>query len=62
MGARASGQEEMLQHLLTSAANEKEAARLNAMAEVPPYLNEHLHEVPVHFIPCIEGVPTSCPR
>src|SRR5438105_15731594 len=54
-GARASGQDEMLQHVIASAANEQEAARLRATAEVPRYLNAHLHEVPVHVIPCIEG-------
>jgi nitroreductase len=54
-GAQASGQEEMLQQVIATAANEQDAARLAAMADVPRYLNAHLHEVPVHVIPCIEG-------
>jgi nitroreductase len=58
-GARASGQEDMLQQLIASAADDAEAARMKAMADVPRYLNEHLHEVPVHVIPCIEGRPDN---
>ena len=50
-GAQASGQEEMLQQVIATAANAEEAARLTAMADVPRYLNAHLHEVPVHVIP-----------
>src|SRR4051794_7142144 len=49
--AQASGQEEMLQQLIANAADEKEAARLRTLADVPRYFNEHLHEVPVHVIP-----------
>jgi nitroreductase len=58
-GAQASGQEEMLRQLIANAANDTEAARLSAMADVPRYFNEHLHEVPVHVIPCIEGRPDN---
>jgi len=58
-GARASGQEEMLQQLIASATDNDEAERLKTMADVPRYLNEHLHEVPVHVIPCIEGRPDN---
>jgi nitroreductase len=57
--AQASGQEEVLQQLIANAANDTEAARLSAMADVPRYFNAHLHEVPVHVIPCIEGRPDN---
>jgi nitroreductase len=57
--AQASGQEEMLQQLIANAADEKDAARLRTLADVPRYFNEHLHEVPVHVIPCIEGRPDN---
>jgi nitroreductase len=49
------GQEDILQRMIDSAANIEEAARLSRMAETPQYLTAHLHEVPVHLIPCVEG-------
>jgi hypothetical protein len=30
---------------------------MEALVDAPRYLNEHLREVPVHVIPCIEGRP-----
>lgn len=53
-GARATGQEEILEQVV-AAAGEKEAAHLSRMADSARYLTEHLHQVPVHVIPCIEG-------
>lgn len=54
-GARATGQEEILKHVVAAAADEQEAAHLTKMADSARYLTEHLHEIPVHVIPCIEG-------
>ncbi len=34
---------------------EQEAAYLTRIADTPRYLTAHLHEVPVHVIPCVEG-------
>jgi nitroreductase len=49
------GQEDMLKHMIDAAADEQEGAYLTRMVETPRYLTDHLHEVPVHVIPCIEG-------
>src|SRR5439155_16321552 len=49
------GQEESLQRVIASAANEKEAAKLSKMADSARYLTQHLHEIPVYVIPCISG-------
>jgi nitroreductase len=49
------GQEENLQRVIASAANEQEAAKLTKMADSARYLTTHLHEIPVHVIPCIQG-------
>lgn len=54
-GARSTGQEETLKRLIAAAANDKEAAALTRMADSARYLTEHLHEVPVHVVPCVEG-------
>src|SRR6266542_4440032 len=40
---------------IAAAADEREAAQLTRRADTPRYLTDHLHEVPVHVIPCIEG-------
>jgi nitroreductase len=40
---------------LATAATEEEAASRARMADTAQYLIEHLHEVPVHVIPCIQG-------
>lgn len=48
-------QKEKLQQLIAAAANAKEAADLTRMTDSALYLTEHLHEVPVYVIPCIEG-------
>jgi nitroreductase len=50
-----SGQEENLQRVIASAANEKEAEKFSKMADSARYLTQHLHEIPVHVIPCIQG-------
>ncbi len=49
------GQEQNLQRVIASAANEQEAAKLTKMADSARYLTSHLHEIPVHVIPCIQG-------
>jgi len=49
------GQEDVLKHMIAAAADEQDAAHRTRMADTPRYLTEHLHEVPVHVIPCIEG-------
>lgn len=47
--------------LIASAANEHEATKLTRMADSSLYLAEHLHEVPVHVIPCLEGRTENLP-
>jgi nitroreductase len=49
------GQEDILKQMIAAAANEKEAAYLSRKVAPARYLTEHLHEVPVYVIPCIEG-------
>ena len=49
------GQEDILKQVIATATDEKEAADLSRMADSARYLTEHLHEVPVHVIPCIQG-------
>src|SRR6266511_1983046 len=49
------GQEDILKHMIAAAADEQEAAYLTRIADTPRYLTAHLHEVPVHVIPCVEG-------
>jgi nitroreductase len=42
--------------LLAAVADEKEAAQLTrTLLDSAQYLIDHLHEVPVHVIPCIQG-------
>jgi nitroreductase len=49
------GQEDMLKQVVASAADEREAAALNRKVAPARYLTAHLHEVPIHVVPCIEG-------
>jgi nitroreductase len=49
------GQEDILKHMVAAAADEKEAAYLGRKVAPAHYLTQHLHEVPVHVVPCIEG-------
>ncbi|GHO76873.1 putative oxidoreductase [Ktedonobacter sp. SOSP1-85] len=49
------GQEDMLKQVIASANSEKEAADLIRKVAPARYLTEHIHEVPVYVIPCIEG-------
>lgn len=49
------GQEDILNQMIASAANKAERVERLKMAESPRYLTDHLHEVPVLVIPCIEG-------
>ena len=44
-----------MKQVIAAAADEQEAADLSRMADSARYLTEHLHEVPVHVIPCIQG-------
>jgi nitroreductase len=41
--------------MLASVTDEQILAKLQRMASSAFYLVDHLHEVPVHVIPCIEG-------
>jgi nitroreductase len=43
------------QQVMASATTEEKAAKLRKMTASSAYLTEHLHEVPVHVIPCLEG-------
>jgi nitroreductase len=45
----------------TVAANEKEAPMYARIATSAQYLFDHLHEVPVHVIPCIQGRAENLP-
>lgn len=49
------GQEDILKQVVAAAANEKEVAALGRKVAPARYLTEHLHEIPVHLVPCIEG-------
>jgi hypothetical protein len=44
-----------LKQVIATAADEQEAARLTRVAETPGYLTAHMHEIPIHIIPCVEG-------
>jgi len=49
------GQEDILKQMLAAAADEREKASLTRKLAPARYLTQHLHEVPVHVVPCIEG-------
>src|SRR5215471_6599917 len=49
------GQEDILKQVIAAAADEQEVSALSRKVAPARYLTEHLHEVPVHVIPCIEG-------
>jgi len=49
------GQEDILNGMINSATTEEERAERIKMASSPRHLTDHLHEVPVMVIPCIEG-------
>lgn len=49
------GQEDILNQMIAEATTEKEKAARLKMMESPRYLTDHLHEVPVLVIPCLEG-------
>jgi nitroreductase len=55
------GQEDILRQLIASATTDQEAAALTGKVAPARYLTEHLHEVPVHLVPCIEGRATNLP-
>jgi nitroreductase len=55
------GQEDILKHVVAAAADEQEAADLSRKVAPARYLTQHLHEVPVHVIPCIEGRAENLP-
>jgi nitroreductase len=54
-GARAVGMEKKAEQARAVAADKKEAATSVRSIDSARYLVEHLHEVPVHVIPCIQG-------
>ncbi|GHO71200.1 nitroreductase [Ktedonobacter sp. SOSP1-52] len=49
------GQEEIFERMIAAATSEQEIADLTRMFAPARHLNEHLHEVPLHVIPCLEG-------
>jgi len=49
------GQEDILKQVVAAAADEQEKAYLSRKVAPARYLTQHLHEVPVHVVPCIEG-------
>jgi len=49
------GQEDMLRQMISAATTEKESADLTRKVAPARYLTQHLHEVPVHIVPCIQG-------
>src|SRR5579859_1044501 len=49
------GQEDLLKQMIASATSEKEAADRTRAVAPARYLTQHLHEVPVYVIPCIQG-------
>jgi nitroreductase len=49
------GQEDILAEMLAGAADEREAAHLTRKMAPARHLTDHLREVPVHVVPCIEG-------
>jgi nitroreductase len=55
------GQDDMLQQMMATAADEREAAYLARKTAPARFLTEHLHEVPVHVVPCIEGRAEAAP-
>jgi len=55
------GQEDILAEMLAAATDENEAAALTRKMAPARYLTEHLHEIPVHVIPCVEGRAENLP-
>ncbi|GHO97956.1 putative oxidoreductase [Reticulibacter mediterranei] len=51
----ASQMRERAKNLLANAPDEQTLAKLQRMASSAFYLVDHLHEVPVYVIPCVEG-------
>jgi nitroreductase len=49
------GQDDILAEMIASAADANEAEAMRRKMAPTMHLTEHLHEVPVHIIPCIEG-------
>lgn len=49
------GQEDFLNQMIAAATTEEEKTALIRMMESPRYLTDHLHEIPVLVVPCIEG-------
>lgn len=49
------GQEDILNSMLAAASTEQEKAEYLRMFESPRYLTDHMHEIPVLVIPCLEG-------
>lgn len=49
------GQDDILAQMIASAADAREAEVMRRKMAPAMHLTEHLHEVPVHVIPCVEG-------
>ncbi len=54
-GARFIGMEKKAEQAIAVTADGREAATFARSISSAQYLVEHLHEVPVHVIPCIQG-------
>ncbi len=57
----ASALDQYTRQRIASATSEQEAAKLTRMGASARYLTEHLHEVPIHVIPCLEGRTENAP-
>jgi nitroreductase len=49
------GQDDILAQMMAAASDEHEKAVLVGKLAPAQYLTEHLHQVPVHVVPCVEG-------
>lgn len=55
------GQDDILAQMIATATDDREAAVLARKLGPAQYLTEHLHEVPVHVVPCVEGRAENLP-
>lgn len=55
------GQDDILAQMIATAANAHEAEVLARKMAPAVHLTEHLHEVPVHVVPCVEGRAENLP-
>ena len=60
-GASLIGLEQKAERASTVAVNEREAAAIARGLDSAQYLVKHLHEVPIHVIPCVQGRSENLP-